>query len=263
MKFRKYSVAKFSTIATMVAAAALVAGCGSLGSDQNTFNPAGEVAQKQLDLLYIVLVPATIILIGVFAVMLYILIRFRRREGDGIPKQVHGNNRLEIGWTILPTILLMGLAVPTIMSIIDLGGSPDEDALGVRVVAFQWDWLFEYTDAEYLDEDGVPFSTKELYIPTDRDISFELQGLDVNHSFWVPKLAGKLDVIPGRTNRLWFNATEPGVFQGLCAEFCGIGHAVMKFTTTALEPAQFDACLAAIAANGEEPLPAECVPGLR
>lgn len=260
MKLRKSSMAKFATIAFMAVAAVLVAGCGSLGSDQNTFNPAGEVAQKQLDLFIIVLIPAVIILIGVFAAMLYIFIRFREREGDGIPKQIHGNNRLEIGWTILPTILLMGLAIPTVMSVIELGGSPDDDALGVRVVAFQWDWSFEYLDEEYLDEDGKPFSTKYLYIPINRDIDFELQSLDVIHSFWVPKLAGKQDVMPGRTNRIWFNATETGVFQGQCAEFCGIGHSVMRFTTTALEPAQFDACLAAIAANGEDPLPAECVP---
>ena len=260
MKLRRCCMAKFATIAIMVVAAVLVAACGSLSSDQNTFSPSGEVAQKQLDLFIIVLIPAVIILIGVFAVMLYIFIRFRRREGDGIPKQIEGNNRLEIGWTILPTILLLGLAVPTIMSVIELGGSPDDDALGVRVVAFQWDWLFEYTDAEYLDEDGDPFSTKELYIPVNRDIDFELQGLDVIHSFWVPKLAGKQDVMPGRTNKIWFNATETGVFQGQCAEFCGIGHAGMRFTTTALEPAQFDACLAAIAANGEDPLPADCVP---
>ncbi len=260
MKLRKFSVAKFATISIMVAAVVLLAGCGSLGGDQNTFSPSGEVAQKQLDLFLIVLIPAVIILIGVIAALLYILVRFRRREGDGIPEQIHGNNRLEIGWTILPTILLMGLAVPTIMGVIELGGSPDDDALGVRVVAFQWDWSFEYTDPEYLDADGRPFTTKELYIPMDRDISFDLQALDVIHSFWVPKLAGKQDLVPGRTNRMWFNATKTGVFQGQCAEFCGIGHARMRFTTTALEPAQFDACLAAIAANGEDPLPSDCVP---
>ena len=260
MKLRKFSTAKVATIAIMVVAAVLVAGCGSLGSDQNTFSPSGEVAQKQLDLFLIVLVPAVIILIGVFGAMLYIFIRFRRREGDGIPKQIEGNNRLEIGWTILPTILLLGLAVPTIMSVIELGGSPDDDALGVRVIAQRWDWAFDYTDPEYLDADGRPLSTKELYIPIDRDIDFDLEALDVIHSFWVPKLAGKQDVMPGRTNKIWFNATETGVFQGQCAEFCGIGHAGMRFTTTALEPAQFDACLAAIAANGEDPLPAGCVP---
>ena len=101
MKLRKFSTAKVATIVIMVVAAVLVAGCGSLGSDQNTFSPSGEVAQKQLDLFIIVLIPAVIILIGVFAVMLYIFIRFRRREGDGIPKQIEGNNRLEIGSSIV------------------------------------------------------------------------------------------------------------------------------------------------------------------
>jgi cytochrome c oxidase subunit 2 len=260
MKLGKFSVLKFTTMAVMVIAAVLVAGCGSLGGDQNTFSPSGEVAQKQLDLFIIVLIPAIIILIGVSAALLYILFRFRAREGDAIPEQTHGNNRLEIGWTILPTVLLMGLAIPTILMIFELGGSPDDDALNVRVVAFQWDWAFEYTDAEYADEDGKPFTTKDLYIPVDRDVNFELEALDVIHSFWVPKLAGKQDIMPGRTNGLWFNATETGVFKGQCAEFCGIGHAGMRFDTTALEPADFEACLAEIATNGESPIPDKCVP---
>ncbi len=74
-----------------------------------------------------------------------------------------------------------------------------------------------------------------------RDIAISLESIDVIHSFWVPKLAGKLDVVPGRTNRMWFNATSPGTYSGQCAEFCGIGHAGMKFTVFALEEAEFQA----------------------
>ena len=236
MKLGKVSAAKLATVAYIVATMVVTAGCGSLGGDMNTFNPSGDVAQKQLDLFILVLIPAVLVLISVTVAMIYILVRFRRRDGDAIPKQVDGNNALEIGWTIAPALLLMAIAVPTVAAIIDLGGDPEEDALHVRVVAFQWDWRFEYLDPEYLDEDGSPFVTDDLYIPLDREVGFELKALDVIHSFWIPKLAGKQDVMPGRGNTMKFNATETGVFRGQCAEFCGIGHAIMKFTTTALEP---------------------------
>lgn len=260
MKLGHVSVAKLVTLALLVVAMVVASGCGALGGDQNTFNPAGDVAQKQLDLFILVLIPAVIILIAVTVALFYVLFRYRRREGDGIPEQIHGNNALEIGWTIAPAVLMIAIAIPAVIAVFDLGGEPAEDALHVRVVAFQWDWRFEYLDDEYLDEDGNPFVTNDLYIPLEREVGVELEALDVIHSFWIPKLAGKQDVMPGRINTLKFNATETGVFRGQCAEFCGIGHAIMKFTTTALEPAQFESCLEAIAQEGESPLPTACVP---
>lgn len=261
MKLGHVSLVKLATLALMVVAMVAASGCGSLGGDQNTFNPAGDVAQKQLNLFILVLIPAVIVLIGVSVALMYVLVRYRRRDGDAIPEQVHGNNALEIGWTIAPALLLLAIAVPTVTTIFDLGGEPAEDALHVRVVAFQWDWRFEYLDPEYLDEDGNPFVTDDLYIPLEREIGVELESLDVIHSFWIPKLAGKQDIVPGRNNTIKFNATETGVFRGQCAEFCGISHAFMKFTTTALEPDQFEACLKAIEEEGEgPPSPAACVP---
>lgn len=259
MKLLHLSAKKLAAIAILAVVTVLMTGCGALGSDQNTFSPSGEVAQKQFDLIFIVLIPATLICIGVMGALLYIMIRYRRREGDGIPEQVHGNDRLEIGWTIAPTLLLLVVAVPVVMGIIELGGDADDDALGVTVVAFQWDWRFRYTDPEYADADGNPLETIDLYIPVDRDVDVELEALDVIHSFWVPKLAGKLDVMPGRTNGMWFNATEPGVYAGQCAEFCGLSHSFMRFSTTALPEEQFAGCLAAIEQDGEDPLPEECV----
>jgi len=260
MGFRRVSIMKLATVALVVVVTPVLTSCDALSSTQNTFNPSGDVAQTQLNLFIMVLIPAIIILIGVFLAIGYIMVRYRRREGDPIPPQIHGNNRLEIGWTIAPTILLLAIAVPTVAAIFDLGGDFEEDDLRVKVVAFQWDWRFEYLDPEYADEDGNPLATQDLYIPIDRYVGADLEALDVIHSFWIPKLAGKQDVMPSRDNTLRFNATEPGVFQGQCAEFCGISHSFMRFTTTALEPAQFDECLAAIAENGEDPVPEVCVP---
>lgn len=220
----------------------LFSGCGVFSSPQNTFAPEGEVAKMQRDLFVIVMIPALLIMIGVFAAMLYIVIRFRRRsESDPIPEQVHGNTRLELTWTILPTILLIGIAVPTLWGIIKLGNQPGEDALHVTIVGSQWQWSYEYTDAEFLDANGNPLITTELYVPVGRDIDLEIESLDVNHSFWIPKIAGKTDAIPGRSNDMWFKADTAGTYVGQCAEFCGIGHPAMKADLIALGPSEFEA----------------------
>jgi cytochrome c oxidase subunit 2 len=242
MNIRGVRVLHLVATGLLVAAVVLLVGCGSLGGDQNTFNPAGDVADKQRDLFMLVLWPALVISILVGGVLTYAVIRFRRRRDDEpLPKQVHGNNRLEIAWTIAPALLLIGLAVPTLAGIIDLGRAPKEDALHVQVVAFRFGWQFQYLDPEFADAQGKPLTSNELRIPLDREIGVELESQDVIHSFWVPKLAGKLDVVPGRNNEMWFNATEPGVYSGQCAELCGIGHAGMRFQVVAQSQDEFDA----------------------
>ena len=242
MNLRSGHGARLAAALLLLVLAALFVGCSAFGGDQNTFNPEGDVAKKQLEVFYWALVPAVIILILVTGVLLYAVVRFRRRsDDDPIPKQVHGNFRLEIAWTIAPTIVLLALAVPMIAAIIDLGGDPDADALHVNVTAQQFSWLFEYPSLTDAEGTSLRSSVDELYIPVDREIVVHLDSVDVNHSFWVPKLAGKLDVIPGRTNDLKFNATSPGTFSGLCAEYCGIGHPDMKFKVIALEEPEFQA----------------------
>ena len=243
---------RLAVTALLVAILVLLVGCGAVDDPQNTFAPEGDVARKQRDLLIVwVLGPAAVILVLVFGVLVYSLIRFRRKSENELPKQVHGNNRLEIAWTIAPAILLLIIAVPTIDAVIDLGRGPATDALHVRVTGRQWQWEFEYLDPEYeaaeanlecvapqlrAPEDGAgqPLCVVgELHIPVDREVGIELESIDVIHSFWVPKLAGKLDNIPGTTNRMFFNATKIGSYSGQCAEFCGLGHADMKMIIVA------------------------------
>src|SRR3990170_4494500 len=209
MRVRRSYVVRLAAGASLLVLVALLMGCGAFGGDQNTFAPNGDVADKQRDLFMWVLGIASAILAAVTAALVYILVRYRRRRDDEAPpKQVHGNTRLELAWTIAPAILLLGVAVPTLTTVVDLGRAPRSDALHVKVVAFQWAWRFEYTDPEFADAAGDPLVSEELHIPVGREIAVELEALDVIHSFWVPKLAGKLDVIPGRRNRMWFNATE-------------------------------------------------------
>jgi cytochrome c oxidase subunit 2 len=225
----------------LVGLVALFSGCDAFGGPQNTFAPEGDVAEKQKNLFLLVTVLATIIGIGVFAVLLYIMVRFRQRgPDDPVPKQVHGNQRAELLWTILPAILMIALAFPTVDGIIDLGRDPKDDALKVDVTAARFVWQFAYAD--YVDAEGNPIETQgELHIPVDQEIAVTLHAADVIHSFWVPKLAGKLDVMPNRENRMWFNATSAGTFSGQCVELCGVNHADMKFQVIAESPEEFEA----------------------
>ncbi len=242
----------------LIAVLALLVGCGAVDDPQNTFAAEGDVARKQRDLLIIwVLGPAAVIFVVMQALLIYALIRFRRKKGRELPRQVHGNNRLEIAWTIAPAILLLIITVPTVLGVIDLGRDAADDALRVRVVGQQFSWTFQYpdlTDAEgnpltvigLPGEVGKPSTGRpaELHIPVDREIGVTLESVDVIHSFWVPKLAGKLDVIPGRTNSMWFNATKVGSYSGQCAEFCGFQHADMRLIVVAESEEDFEAWVA-------------------
>ncbi len=245
-------VRRLVAAALLIAVLALLVGCGDVDPmfDQNTFSPEGDVARKQRDILIVwVLVPAAVIFVVVQAVLIYAVIRFRRKKGQELPRQVHGNNRLELAWTIAPAILLLIIAVPTVAGVIDLGRDAADDALQVRVTAQQFSWVFQYPDL--VDAEGKPLlALNELHIPVDREIGVTLESVDVIHSFWVPKLAGKLDAVPGRTNSMWFNATKVGSYSGQCAEFCGVspegteGHWSMRLTVVAESEEDFEAWVA-------------------
>jgi cytochrome c oxidase subunit 2 len=224
---RSKHLSRLAVLASFLAVAVLLSGCSLFDSPQNTFAPAGEVARDQKNIYFLTMWPALAILILVEGLLLFILIRFRRKAGDdGLPQQVHGNNKLEIGWTIAPVILLAFFVPPTIGGIIDLGRTP-KDALVVDVTGIQWAWQFQYPGANGATPVQSPMN--EVHIPIGRNIDLRLHSNDVIHSFWVPKLAGKTDVIPGRQNHMWIKGTEIGTYSGQCAEFCGLGHATMRF----------------------------------
>jgi cytochrome c oxidase subunit 2 len=254
MKLGRFWKAYVLVALIAVASLVILTGCSELfSSDQNTFAPEGDVAERQKSLFLVVLWPALIVGVLVFAGLIYMLVRYRQRsDDDPLPKQVHGNTRLEVTWTIAPALLLIGLAVPTIDGVIDLARAPAADAMEVRVTAFQFGWRFEYPDL--LDAEGEPLRSDELHIPVDREVGFYLDSSDVIHSFWVPKLAGKTDVVPGRTNVMWFTAEEPGEYSAQCAEFCGTGHAIMRFAVFAETQEDFQQWVTEQSApEGDEP----------
>ncbi len=228
-------------LALLALLALFLSGCDT-DTPQNTFDTKGEVADKQADIFYLSMWPAIAIMILVLGGLIVIMLRFRERDPKHIPPQVHGNTRLELAWTIAPAILLLAIGIPMVVTIWDLGREPSEDAFRVDVTAERFNWIFEYP--EYTDEEGHPLlvTSKQgpAHIPAGREVAFYLQSKDVIHSFWLPKLGGKLDVVPGQTNVLWLIADEPGSFSGQCAEFCGLDHANMTMTVIAQSQAELD-----------------------
>jgi cytochrome c oxidase subunit 2 len=222
---------------------------------QSSFNSAGDVAQQQKDLLIPIIVIATVIFVLVEGALVWFLYKYRHREGSE-PLQVHGNSRLEIAWTIAPALILAIITVPTVSMIYALAKAPAGKSMTVYAVGHQWWWEFDYPDLNIT-------TANELYIPDDTQVYVKLcaagttnsgtpvgapctvpapaVGEAVVHSFWVPRLAGKQDVVPGRTNTMTIEANEPGVYPGQCAEFCGLSHAFMRFKVIAQTPTDFQA----------------------
>ena len=203
----------------------------------DSLSPEGPIARQQDSLFRPVFWIAAAIFFIVEGLFLFAILKFRDRADRDEPKQVHGHTRAEIAWTIVPALILVGVAIPTVVTIFDLErarGSAQE--LRVRVDAKQWWWEFEYLDTP----EPHMITANELVIPTNRDVVLELESSDVIHSFWVPKLAGKMDVVPGRTNVLRLYADQPGSYLGQCAEFCAISHANMRMVVHALDAAEFD-----------------------
>ena len=236
-------------VALSALVAVLLAGC-TPSHPQSTFDTLGPVAESQATLFIILFWVGLLVFILVMGAMIYAAVRFRRKPGDGDPEQIEGHTRLEITWTIVPTLLLIAIAVPSVLTIFDNANSPQKpgEEGGLRVIATGHQWWFEF---EYPDL-GV-ITANELHVPIARPVNVELASVDVIHSFWIPKLAGKVDMVPRNDNTLWFQATAPGVYLGQCAEFCGESHANMRFTVVAQTEADFASWLKAQAAPALAP----------
>jgi cytochrome c oxidase subunit 2 len=254
----------------LIALVVLAAACAP-NATQDTLKPAGPYAQKIDNLFRPVFWIAVAVFVIVEGLLLYLAVHYRHRKGRReIPPQVHGNQRLEIAWTIVPAIILVGVAIPTISTIYALAAKPAGRVLEVNVIGHQWWWEFDYP--------GLDVTTANvLHIPVGEPVYASLcsaglgyhdqvapngcqekgrfgnVGDDVIHSFWVPELAGKQDVVPGRTNHLVLQADRPGTFTGQCAEFCGLSHAYMRLEVVAQTPADFDAWVRDQQANAVVP----------
>lgn len=208
------------------------------------------------------------IFIFVAAWFIYSIVAFREREGQGdwMPPQIHGHTQLEIIWTIIPTLIVIAITIPTIKNIFWLerpweAGSVDETSqIHIDVTGKQWWWEYDYIDAADADRKQIMFSTaNEMHIPVDTMISLRITSSDVIHAFWVPRISGKRDATPGRSYPLYFKVNEPGEYIGQCAELCGASHALMgiKIFAHPLEgPNSYDKWLESQKKTAQPPTPA-------
>ncbi len=236
---------------------ALLAGC-TPDDPQSTFDTVGPVSRSQLSLFYWIFWAAVVVFVVVGAALLYTTLRFRRKPSDAMPAQTHGHTAMEIGWTIVPALILAVVAVPTVLTIFDNANSPEPGALTVEAVGHQWWFEFKYPHPTDPEEQVV--TANELHIPVGEVVNVELVSRDVIHSFWIPKIAGKVDMVPNSANTIWIQSNEAGEFFGQCAEFCGEAHALMRFRVIAEPREEYDAWLLAQAepaADAIEPLAAE------
>jgi cytochrome c oxidase subunit II len=219
------------TRATTIVVLALALLAGACSGDQSALDPAGPYAQAPHDLIRPVFIIALVVFVFVQGLIIVAVVKFRQRPDDdgSLPVQVHGNTRLEIFWTVIPALILAGIAVPTVQGIFEQMNEPEDDFLTIQVIGHRWWWEFYYPEHDI-------YTANELVIPVDTPVRLEMTAADpvhspdrgVIHSFWIPRLAGKQDVVPGQWTYLNIQADEPGRYIGQCAEYCGLSHVNMR-----------------------------------
>ena len=222
------------TVAVLLLPSLLLAACGE--NSPSILKTAGPVAARISGLFWFILVVATIVFVVVEGLLIWSIARFRERPNAPLPHQTHGNNTIELIWTIVPSIFLFAVLIVTIYTMFGLQ-QPAGPALNVRVVGHQWWWEFDYENAQNVT------TADELVVPTGTIVHLDLVSDNVIHSFWVPQLTGKTDVVPGHNNTKWFQADKAGIYKGFCAEFCGTQHANMQFSVIAKSPDDYQTWL--------------------
>ena len=220
--------------AALTVALALLSGC--VQNPNSIFHSRTEFNRDVGSLFELLIWLGTAVFVFTEVLLVYTLWKYRSRpDKPRQPEQVHGNTKLEILWTIIPAVVLAVIAVPTVRVIFKTQAPAAANALQVEVIGRQWWWEFRYPQYNIV-------TANELYLPLGRTVNFALKTQDVIHSFWVPALGGKRDLINNRTNYLWFtpDSTTESAFNGFCAEYCGISHANMRFRTFVVSPEEFD-----------------------
>jgi cytochrome c oxidase subunit II len=177
----------------------------------------------------------TIVFVLVEGALVWVVFRYRRRKGDPLPTQTHGNVPLEIAWTLIPAAILAFIAVPSVKTVFETQAPAPANSLIIEVYGHQWWWEFRYPEYKFT-------TANEIYIPKGRTVDLVLHSSDVIHSFWIPRLAGKRDLVPNHVNHIWFTPdtnVATTVWNGFCAEYCGSSHGEMKFRVVTVSPDQF------------------------
>jgi cytochrome c oxidase subunit 2 len=212
----------------------------------NIFKPDGTPARALFDYTMLVLAICAVIFVIVVGLLVYTVARFRHRREDDEhePPQVYGSNQIELAWTVIPILIVFVLTLVTARTIAEVQNAvPPPKALRVTVVGHQWWWEIRYPDLGLV-------TANELHVPVSdaaqpRPTFLKLESADVAHSFWIPQLAGKTDVIPNRDNSMWIDPATPGTYLGNCAEYCGTQHARMLIRVIVHPAGEFEQWVAA------------------
>ena len=229
-------------------AGAVVSGCAP--HPQNSLAPESDYANQIQDLFLFTCVLAAGVFLIIASLLVYSALRFRGKPGDPRPPLLQGNRNLEIAWTAAPFIVLTVIAVPTVRLVYESGGPAPAGAVQVTAIGHQWWFEYQYPEQHIT-------TANEMHIPVGQPVNIGLQSADVIHSFWVPKLAGKRDMIPNHTNYIWFTPQKQATYDGQCAEFCGISHANMGLRVVVESPEAFAAWVRAQQADARAPVTAQ------
>jgi cytochrome c oxidase subunit 2 len=253
------------TFLLVAAAAMVVLLVAAVPALADTFSPesGGSPNADRIDTLYkITGIMGLVVLFGVEALIIYAVVKFRRRRGGPEPVAVHGNAPLEIGWTIGAIVLVAIVSVVTFLFLPGILNPEKSDANGLRLAGVptaavgqeappggkslrihvngqQYIWRYDYVGEKPLDAGRPVYAYTDMYVPINTTVTLKIYSSDVIHSWWVPKLGGKADATPGHTNQTWFKISKPGVYYGQCAELCGDNHADMRNRVIALPVDQY------------------------
>src|SRR5262245_61334293 len=219
----------------------------------NIFAPESTPAQAIVDVSAVVLTITAVIFVFVASLLVYAIVKFRATpaNADREPAQVYGSTQIELAWTIVPVLIVVVLFAVTARVIHAIQDAPQPaNAVEVTVIGHQFWWEYRYPGLDVV-------TANELHIPVSdalqpRPTFLTLLSADTDHSFWIPQLAGKTDLIPNRVNRLWMDPLRPGIFLGQCAQYCGTQHAKMLQRVSVDTPDEFDAWVRAQQAPAAE-----------
>jgi cytochrome c oxidase subunit II len=254
------------TIGAALVAALLLGGCSSF----SMYAPATEQAKDIRDLYNILLVAATVVFVLVEGAIVFAVFRYRRRD-DRLPPQFHGNNLLEVAWTVVPFVIVAVLFVLGWGVLNRIEARADNPRVVLNVVGFQWQWSFTYQDEKVQVEKGKPAEDltikgtgakpAEIYLPVNQTIEVNTEARDVIHSFYVREFLFKRDAFPGHVNTFPLTITKPGVYHGQCTEYCGLAHQAMRFTVHAVPMSEYRRWLAEAKRRAESGCPEDTSPG--
>jgi cytochrome c oxidase subunit 2 len=254
------------TIGVGLVAALLLGGCSRL----EMYRPVTEQGRDIHDLYNILLVAAAVVFVLVEGAIVFAVFRYRRRD-DQLPPQFHGNNLLEVAWTVAPFLLVAVLFGLSWLALARIEARADNPRVVLNVQGFQWQWSFTYQDEKVDVEPGKPpedltikgtiAKPADIYLPVNQTIEVNTEARDVIHSFYVREFLFKMDAFPGHTNTFPLTITKPGVYHGQCTEYCGLAHQAMRFTIHAVPMGEYRAWLAEAKRRAESGCPEDTSPG--